>query len=121
MKILKSLLMEFYDKNLNTMYKKILHDPIKFSSSLPVSDEAKEAHATEAAAVEEQGFGWTASYKSGVGGDAITSGLEGAWTAHPTRWDNGYFENLFGYDWEQSTTPAGAGTGETRRDLCSSR
>ena len=43
-----------------------------------------------------------------MGGDAITSGLEGAWTAHPTRWDNGYFENLFGYDWEQSTTPAGA-------------
>ena len=62
----------------------------------------------EGAAIEEMGFGWTSSYASGKGSDTITSGFEGAWTANPTQWDNGYFDLLFGYEWEQATTPAGA-------------
>ena len=62
----------------------------------------------EGAAIEEMGFGWISSYASGKGSDAITSGFEGAWTANPTQWDNGYFDLLFGYEWEQATTPAGA-------------
>ena len=62
----------------------------------------------EGASIHEQGFGWTVSFGTGTGGDAITSGLEGAWTNDPIRWDNGYFENLFGYEWELSKSPAGA-------------
>mmetsp|Transcript_13016 Transcript_13016/g.30723 ORF Transcript_13016/g.30723 Transcript_13016/m.30723 type:complete len:773 (-) Transcript_13016:334-2652(-) len=64
--------------------------------------------APEGAPVEEQGFGWKSSFGSGKGKDAITSGLEGAWTATPTKWDNGYFEYLFKYDWVKSTSPGGA-------------
>ncbi|MCY4162833.1 MAG: catalase/peroxidase HPI [bacterium] len=62
----------------------------------------------EGAAIEDQGFGWRNTFGSGVGGDAITSGLEGAWTNEPTVWDNGYFDNLFGYEWELTKSPAGA-------------
>ena len=62
----------------------------------------------EGAALEEMGFGWTSSYASGKGRDTITSGFEGAWTANPTQWDNGYFDLLFGYEWELVDTPAGA-------------
>ena len=62
----------------------------------------------EGASLEEMGFGWTSSYGSGKGADTITSGFEGAWTSNPTQWDNGYFDLLFGYEWEQVTTPAGA-------------
>ena len=62
----------------------------------------------EAAPLEEQGLGWKSSYKSGVNGDAITSGLEGAWTHTPVAWDNTYFEILFGYEWELVKSPAGA-------------
>ena len=62
----------------------------------------------EGAGLEEQGLGWTNRFKSGKGGDAITSGLEGAWTSNPVKWDNGYFENLFGYEWELTKSPAGA-------------
>ncbi len=62
----------------------------------------------EAASLEEQGFGWTNRFKSGKGADAITSGLEGAWTNNPIKWDNGYFENLFAYEWELTKSPAGA-------------
>lgn len=62
----------------------------------------------EGASIEEQGFGWKSSYGSGIAADAITSGLEGAWTSNPTKWDMGYFENLFGYDWEVTKSPAGA-------------
>jgi catalase-peroxidase len=62
----------------------------------------------EGAAIEEMGFGWMSSHASGKGSDTITSGLEGAWTANPIQWDNGYFDLLFGYDWKQATTPAGA-------------
>lgn len=62
----------------------------------------------EGAGLEEQGFGWKSAYGSGRGGDAISSGIEGAWTNNPTRWDNGYFENLFGHEWVLTKSPAGA-------------
>ncbi|MDE0183993.1 MAG: catalase/peroxidase HPI [Candidatus Poribacteria bacterium] len=62
----------------------------------------------EGADLEEQGLGWKSSFGSGVGGDAITSGLEGAWTATPTKWDNNFFENLFNYEWELGKGPGGA-------------
>jgi catalase-peroxidase len=62
----------------------------------------------EAAPLEAQGFGWLSTWKSGKGRDSITSGLEGAWTSNPTKWDMGYFDVLFGYDWELSQSPAGA-------------
>ena len=62
----------------------------------------------EAAAIEEQGLGWTNSLVSGKGVHTITSGLEGAWKPHPTTWDNGYFETLFGYEWTLTKSPAGA-------------
>ena len=62
----------------------------------------------EAAPMEEMGFGWKSRYKSGQGRDTITSGLEGAWTPTPTKWDMSYFDVLFGYEWELTTSPAGA-------------
>ncbi|NUP33896.1 MAG: catalase/peroxidase HPI [Streptomycetaceae bacterium] len=62
----------------------------------------------EAAPLEQQGLGWRNAYGTGSGGDALTSGLEGAWTSAPTTWDNGYLDNLFRYDWELTTSPAGA-------------
>ncbi len=62
----------------------------------------------EAAGIEEQGLGWKSSYGSGKGDDTITSGLEGAWTPNPTKWDMGYFDMLFGYEWERTKSPAGA-------------
>ena len=62
----------------------------------------------EAAGIEEQGLGWKSSFGSGKGSDAIGSGLEGAWTPHPTQWDMGYFDVLFGYEWELTKSPAGA-------------
>lgn len=62
----------------------------------------------EAAAIEEMGFGWMSSHGSGKGRDTITSGIEGAWTANPTQWDNGYFDLLLGYEWELTKSPAGA-------------
>jgi catalase-peroxidase len=64
--------------------------------------------APEAAGIEEQGFGWTNSFASGKGVHAFTSGIEGAWKPNPTTWDNGYFDMLFGYEWELSKSPAGA-------------
>ena len=62
----------------------------------------------EAAPIEAQGFGWISAHSSGKGGDTITSGLEGAWKPNPTTWDNGYFEMLFGYEWDLTKSPAGA-------------
>lgn len=62
----------------------------------------------EAASIEQQGLGWESDYGTGKGGDTISSGLEGAWTNKPTEWDMGYFENLFGYEWELTKSPAGA-------------
>ncbi|HSV35879.1 MAG TPA: catalase/peroxidase HPI, partial [Ramlibacter sp.] len=62
----------------------------------------------EAAAIEEQGFGWKNGFGGGHGVHTTTSGLEGAWTANPIRWDHGFFETLFGYEWELTRSPAGA-------------
>ena len=62
----------------------------------------------EGASIEEQGFGWKNSFGSGKAGDSITSGLEGAWTTEPAKWDNNFFDNLFGFEWEQVKSPAGA-------------
>ncbi len=62
----------------------------------------------EAAPLEEQGLGWKSSFGTGKGGDTIGSGLEGAWTPEPTQWDMGYFDMLFGYDWNLVKSPAGA-------------
>jgi catalase-peroxidase len=62
----------------------------------------------EGAPIEEQGLGWKNSYGSGKGADTIGSGLEGAWTTNPVKWDNNYLENLFGYEWELGKSPAGA-------------
>jgi catalase-peroxidase len=62
----------------------------------------------EGAPLENQGLGWKSSHGTGVGKDAITSGLEGAWTPTPTQWDNSFFETLFGYEWELAESPAGA-------------
>jgi catalase-peroxidase len=62
----------------------------------------------EGARIEEQGFGWKNSFGSGNAADTISSGLEGAWTTNPAQWDNNYFDNLFGYEWQQVKSPAGA-------------
>jgi catalase-peroxidase len=62
----------------------------------------------EGAALDAQGLGWISTFGSGKGGNAITSGIEGAWKPNPTRWDNGYFDTLFGYEWELTQSPAGA-------------
>ena len=62
----------------------------------------------EAAAIEEQGLGWINHKTRGIGRDAVTSGIEGAWTTHPTQWDNGYFSLLFKYEWASTKSPAGA-------------
>ena len=62
----------------------------------------------EGAPIEQMGFGWQNSYGTGFGSDTITSGIEGAWTANPIKWDNGYFDLLFGYEWELVKSPAGA-------------
>ena len=72
-------------------------DPVKYVGREP-----------EGAGIEEQGFGWQSSFGSGKGVDTISSGLEGAWTTNPVKWDNNYFENLFGYEWELTKSPAGA-------------
>jgi catalase-peroxidase len=75
----------------------------------------------EGAPLEQMGFGWTSNYGSGVGSDTITSGIEGAWTSNPTKWDNGYFDLLFGYEWELTKSPAGAhiwhAVGQTEEDM----
>ena len=62
----------------------------------------------EAADIEQQGFGWKSSFRSGKGADAISSGLEVTWTTTPTKWSNNFFDNLFGYEWELTKSPAGA-------------
>ena len=72
-------------------------DPVKYVGPEPA-----------AASIEEQSQGWKNSFGTGNAGDTITSGLEGAWTTSPTRWSNNFFENLFGYEWELTKSPAGA-------------
>ena len=71
-------------------------------------DEALVGREPEGAHISEQGLGWASKHGNGHGGDAITSGIEGAWTPNPVQWDNGYFDTLFGYEWELTKSPAGA-------------
>ncbi len=70
----------------------------------------------EGATLEEQGLGWTSGHASGVGADAITSGIEGAWTPTPIQWDNSYFDTLFGFEWQLTKSPAGAHQWEPKED-----
>jgi catalase-peroxidase len=79
-----------------------------FGKAHGAGDAAHVGHEPEGAGIEEQGLGWISSFGSGRGVDAITSGIEGAWTPNPIQWDNGYFETLFGYEWELTSSPAGA-------------
>ena len=79
-----------------------------FGKTHGAGDPANVGPEPEAAAMEEQGFGWKNAMGCGKGGDTITSGLEGAWTPTPTQWDNSFFETLFGYEWEKTKSPAGA-------------
>ena len=79
-----------------------------FGKSHGAGDAALVGPEPEAAPIEQVGLGWISNHASGKGSDTITSGLEGAWTANPTQWDNGYFDVLLGYDWELVQSPAGA-------------
>ncbi|MCP8617249.1 catalase/peroxidase HPI [Salirhabdus salicampi] len=79
-----------------------------FGKAHGAGDAAHVGPEPEAAPIEAQGLGWLSSHGTGKGRDTITSGIEGAWTANPTQWDNGYFDLLFGYEWELTKSPAGA-------------
>ena len=79
-----------------------------FGKTHGAAEEKYKGPEPEAASIEEQGLGWNSSYNSGKGGDTISSGIEGAWTETPTKWDNNYFEVLFRYEWELTKSPAGA-------------
>jgi catalase-peroxidase len=79
-----------------------------FGKAHGAGDAAHVGPEPEGAPIEAMGFGWLSTHKSGKGVDTITSGIEGAWKPNPTTWDNGYFETLFGYEWELVKSPAGA-------------
>ena len=79
-----------------------------FGKAHGAGDAAQVGREPEGASIVEQGLGWKNSFKSGKGVDAITSGLEGAWTPDPIKWDNGFFDTLFGHEWELTKSPAGA-------------
>ncbi len=79
-----------------------------FGKAHGAAEESHKGPEPEGAAIEHQGLGWNSSHGSGKAGDQIGSGLEGAWTKNPIAWDNGYFENLFEYEWELTKSPAGA-------------
>ena len=79
-----------------------------FGKAHGAGDPAHVGPEPEGAPIEEQGLGWKSGFGSGKGGDAITSGIEGAWTPTPVTWDNSYFDTLFGYEWEVMKRPAGA-------------
>jgi catalase-peroxidase len=79
-----------------------------FGKTHGAGDAALVGPAPEAAGIEEQGLGWKSRFGTGIGGDSIGSGLEVTWTSTPTNWSNNFFQNLFGYEWELTTSPAGA-------------
>ena len=79
-----------------------------FGKSHGAAPESHKGPEPEGASIEEQGFGWTSSFGTGKGVHAITSGIEGAWTATPITWDNSYFDTLLGFEWELTKSPAGA-------------
>ncbi|MBC7848244.1 MAG: catalase/peroxidase HPI, partial [Chitinophagaceae bacterium] len=79
-----------------------------FGKTHGAAPESHKGPEPESAAIEEQGFGWTSNFGSGKGADTVSSGLEVTWTTTPIKWGNNYFENLFGYEWELTKSPAGA-------------
>ena len=79
-----------------------------FGKSHGAASESNKGPEPEGSKIQEQSTGWNSNYKSGFGADTISSGIEGAWTSNPIKWDMGYFDNLFGYDWELTKSPAGA-------------
>ncbi len=79
-----------------------------FGKSHGAAPESHKGPEPESSRIQDQSTGWNSDYKSGLGVDTISSGIEGAWTTNPTKWDMGYFENLFGYEWELTKSPAGA-------------
>ena len=79
-----------------------------FGKSHGAAPESHKGPEPEGSKIQDQATGWNSNYKSGLGVDTISSGIEGAWTTNPIKWDMGYFDNLFGYDWELTKSPAGA-------------
>jgi catalase-peroxidase len=79
-----------------------------FGKSHGAAPESHKGPEPEGSKIQDQATGWNSNYKSGSGVDTISSGIEGAWTSNPTKWDTGYFDNLFGYEWELTKSPAGA-------------
>ena len=79
-----------------------------FGKSHGAASESYKGPEPEGSKIQEQGTGYNSKYKSGVGADTISSGIEGAWTSNPIKWDMGYFDNLFGYNWQLTKSPAGA-------------
>ena len=79
-----------------------------FGKSHGAAPESHKGLEPEGSKIQEQSTGWNSNYKSGLGVDTISSGIEGAWTTNPTKWDTGYFDNLFNYEWELTKSPAGA-------------
>ena len=79
-----------------------------FGKSHGAAPESHKGPEPEGSKIQEQATGWNSNYKSGLGVDTISSGLEGAWTTNPVKWDMGYFDNLFNYDWKLTKSPAGA-------------
>ena len=79
-----------------------------FGKSHGAAPESHKGPEPEGSKIQEQSTGWNSNFKSGLGADTISSGIEGAWTSNPIKWDMGYFDNLFGYDWELTKSPAGA-------------
>jgi len=79
-----------------------------FGKSHGAAPELHKGPEPEGSKIQEQSTGWNSNYKSGLGEDTISSGIEGAWTSNPVKWDMGYFDNLFGYEWVLSKSPAGA-------------
>jgi len=79
-----------------------------FGKSHGASLESHKGPEPEGSRIQDQSTGWNSKYKSGLGADTISSGIEGAWTSNPIKWDMGYFDNLFGYEWQLTKSPAGA-------------
>ena len=79
-----------------------------FGKSHGAAPESHKGPEPEGSKIQDQATGWNSNFKSGLGVDTISSGIEGAWTTNPTKWDMGYFDNLFNYDWELTKSPAGA-------------
>ena len=87
-----------------------------FGKSHGAAPESHKGTEPEGSKIQDQSTGWNSNYKSGKGVDTISSGIEGAWTTNPIKWDMGYFDNLFGYDWELTKSPAGAHQWKPKRN-----